>query len=80
MKRKKATERRAPQADLMRALYLLHNGDRDLYVRDWAAAGERGEITRRSNLANQSWLKYGRFKFEEGTRTGWMFKDSHGDV
>jgi hypothetical protein len=61
------------QTDLMRALYRKYNGDREKCIREWAAAGERGEIVRRSNVANQSWLFYARFKFEEGIRTGWMF-------
>ena len=50
------------QIDLMRALHRKYNGDRDRRIEEFATAGERGEIVRKSNVANQTWLYYARFK------------------
>lgn len=63
------------QAELMRELYRKHNGDRDRCVEEFAAAGERGEIVRKSNVAKQTWLYYASFKYREFVRRGFMDKD-----
>jgi hypothetical protein len=58
------------QAELMRALYRKHKGNRERCIEEFAAAGERGDIIRKSNAANQTWLYYARFKYSELLRRG----------
>ena len=63
------------QSEPMRELYRKYDASRDRWIEEFAAAGERGEIVRKTNPANQIWLYCANFKYTEMMRRSLMLKD-----
>lgn len=68
--------RRVRQVDVMRELYHRHRGDEERVIREYAAAEERGEVTRRSNKHGLSAEQYARALLADGQRKGWLSGDN----
>jgi hypothetical protein len=60
------------QRDVMRRLYLEHEGNEDAVVHAYAAAEERGEVPRESNTYRLAPIEYARALFADGVRKGWL--------
>lgn len=60
------------QRDVMRRLYVKHNGNEDAVVRAYAEAEQRGEVQRESNAYGIDAIAYARALFADGARKGWL--------
>ena len=60
------------QRDKMRELFRLHGGNRTRVVQAYAAAEQRGEVQRASDVHNLTADDYAARLFEDGIKKGWI--------
>ena len=62
------------QRDLMRVLFVKHEGDQKKICEEYAIADRAGLVPRRSNTNKISEAKYAEFLLHDGLKKGWLFK------
>jgi hypothetical protein len=66
------TGRLRAQRDVMRDLFILHRGDRELTISAYAAAERNGESPRESNTYSRTSEQYAKALLRDGLRRGWL--------
>jgi hypothetical protein len=66
------THNETRQRDKMRELFRLHSGDESRVVAAYAAAEQRGEVRRKSDVHSLTTHDYARRLFADGVAKGWI--------
>ena len=66
------TGRLRTQREVLRDLFILHRGNRELTISDYAAAERNGESPRESNTYSLTPVQYAKVLLRDGLRRGWL--------